>query len=87
MTRMKQVVDVGRPEGEMNALILDIRQESFQTICSQCHEYQNNGLDVRSSVIINRLPTPLANKEDTYGIGNRLVVYRFSKYENCLSDV
>ena len=55
-------------------------------MCMQDHEYQNNGLDVRSSVIINRLLTSVANKEETYGIGNRLVVYRFAKYENWRSD-
>ena len=37
----------------MHALRLDIWQESLQTICAQGHEYKNNGLDIRSSVIIN----------------------------------
>ena len=33
-------------------------------MCTQGHEYRNSGLDVKSSTIINRLPTPMANKEE-----------------------
>ena len=66
----------------MYVLRLDIRQESLQTMCLQGHEYQNNGLHFRSSVIINRLPTMVVNKEEAHGVGNRLAVCRFAKYEN-----
>ena len=80
--KRKQVANNRRLQGKMHALRLDIRQESYQTMCTQGHEYQNNSHDFRPSVIINRLPTPLANREETYGIDNQLVVYRFAKYEN-----
>ena len=60
----------------MHALRLDIRQESFQTMCTQGHEYKINDLDVRPSANIIRLPSPVAIKEETYGIGNRLVTTR-----------
>ena len=36
----------------MHALRLDIRQESFQTMCTLGHEHKNSGLDIRSSVIM-----------------------------------
>ena len=77
-----QLADFHLPHGEMYALRPDIRHKSFQTMCLHGDEYPNNVLEVRSSVIINRLLTPVANKEETYGVGNRLVVYRFAKYEN-----
>ena len=64
----------------MYALRLDMRQESSMTMCTQGFEYQNNGLDARSSVIISRLPIPVTIKEETYGIGNRLVIFRFAMY-------
>ena len=86
-TETKHVADLRQPEVEMHALSQDIRQESFQIMCTQGHHYQNNGFDVRSSVIINRLPTPVANKEETYGIGNQLVAYGFAKYDDWLSGV
>ena len=66
----------------MDALRLNNRQESYQTMCTHGHEYQNNGLDVRSSVIINRLPTPVVKNNKMFGIGNQLVACRFVKYEN-----
>ena len=54
----------------MHVLRLDIRLKSFQTMCTQGHEYKNNGLDVGSSVIITRLHSPVAIKEEAYGIGS-----------------
>ena len=60
-TKTKQVANLRRPEGEVHALRLNNRLESLQTMCTQGHEYKINGFGVRSSVIINRLPTPMAN--------------------------